>query len=216
MVAVGQPAPRLQINQSVSFVASFTPAPRNRYTIEIDAGDISGNHVLATYNLLTTPPPSAGPTTLSGTRSCASVAEIAEARTAISVVLTGRPGIGGRSGRPCSVPRDCAVPCGPGSRICSHDLRLSRRGDASADRRSLQVGGDLHHRVRLHPRRSDARHRRERAARLDRRARLDPRPTPLGVCRDVRAVRGRGPVRRRQRQPGARPRRRGRDLRRGR
>ena len=72
MVAVGQPAPRLQINQSVSFVASFTPAARNKYTIEIDAGDISGNHVLATYNLLTTAPPTAGTTTLSGTRSCAS------------------------------------------------------------------------------------------------------------------------------------------------
>ena len=72
MVAVGQPAPRLQVNQSVSFVASFTPAPRNRYTIEIDAGDISGNHVLATYNLLTTAPPTAGTTTLSGIRSCAS------------------------------------------------------------------------------------------------------------------------------------------------
>ena len=113
------------------------------------------------------------------------------------------------------IPRfDARSPPESGSRICCHDLRLSRRGDASADRRSLRGGGDLHHRVRVHPRRSDARHRRERAARLDRRSRLDPRPPPLRVCRDVRAVRGRGPARRRQRQPGARPRRRGRDLRR--
>lgn len=72
MVAGGQPAPRLQINQSVSFVAGFTPIPRNRYTIEIDAGDISGNHVLATYNLLATATPSGGTTTLSNARSCAS------------------------------------------------------------------------------------------------------------------------------------------------
>lgn len=71
MVAVGQPAPLLQINQSVSFVASFTPAPRNRYTIEIDAGDISGNHVLATYDLLTRAAPSGRTTTLSNARSCA-------------------------------------------------------------------------------------------------------------------------------------------------
>ena len=54
MVAVGQPAPRLQTNQSVSFVASFTPAPSQRYTIEMDAGDLSGNHVVVTYSLLTT------------------------------------------------------------------------------------------------------------------------------------------------------------------
>ena len=54
MVAIGQPSSRLQTNQSVSFVASFTPAPRQTYTIEMDAGDISGNHVLATYNLLAT------------------------------------------------------------------------------------------------------------------------------------------------------------------
>ena len=72
MVAMGQPAPRLQINQSVSFVASFSPAPRNRYTIDIDAGDISGNHVLATYNLLTAAEPGTGPRTLSDSRSCKS------------------------------------------------------------------------------------------------------------------------------------------------
>ena len=54
MVAIGQPESRLQTNQSVSFVASFTPAPSQRYTIEMDAGDISGNHVVVTYSLLTT------------------------------------------------------------------------------------------------------------------------------------------------------------------
>jgi hypothetical protein len=59
MVAVGQPRARLQTNQSVSFVASFTPAPRRRYTIEMDAGDISGNHVVVTYSLLATDSPSA-------------------------------------------------------------------------------------------------------------------------------------------------------------
>ncbi|MCY7303108.1 MAG: cellulase family glycosylhydrolase [Thermoleophilia bacterium] len=72
MVAMGQPAPRLQINQSVSFVASFTPAPRHRYRIEIDAGDLSGNHVLATYNLLTTAEPGTGIRTLSDSASCKS------------------------------------------------------------------------------------------------------------------------------------------------
>ena len=72
VLAVGQPAPRLQVNQSVSFVASFLPAPRNRYTIEIDAGDINGNHVLATYNLHATSGPSAGTRTLSEAPSCTS------------------------------------------------------------------------------------------------------------------------------------------------
>ena len=68
----GRAAPRLQTNQSVSFVANFTPVWREEYTIEMDAGDISGNDVFATFNLLTAAPPSAGTTTLSGTRSCAS------------------------------------------------------------------------------------------------------------------------------------------------
>ena len=53
MVAVGQPAPRLKVNHSVSFVAGFVPAPSQRYTIEMDAGDISGNHVVVTYSLVT-------------------------------------------------------------------------------------------------------------------------------------------------------------------
>jgi len=72
VLAVGQPAPRLQVNQSVSFVASFLPAPRNKYTIEIDAGDINGNHVLATYNLHATSGPSVGTRTLSEAPSCTS------------------------------------------------------------------------------------------------------------------------------------------------
>jgi hypothetical protein len=54
MVAIGQPAPRLQTNQSVSFVANFRPAWGQSYTIEMDAGDISGNHALDTFSLLTT------------------------------------------------------------------------------------------------------------------------------------------------------------------
>jgi hypothetical protein len=54
MVAIGQPAPRLQTNQSVRFVANFKPAWGQSYTIEMDAGDISGNHAFATYNLLAT------------------------------------------------------------------------------------------------------------------------------------------------------------------
>lgn len=72
MVAVGQPAPRLKVNQSVSFVASFTPAPRSRYTIDIDAGDISGNRVLTTYNLITAAEPDTGARTLSDSSSCKS------------------------------------------------------------------------------------------------------------------------------------------------
>ena len=58
MVAVGQPAPRLQTNQSVRFVANFKPAWGQSYTIEMDAGDISGNHAFVTYSLLATDPPS--------------------------------------------------------------------------------------------------------------------------------------------------------------
>ena len=60
MVAVGQPAPRLQVNHSISFVASFVPAPSQKYTIEMDAGDISGNHVVVTYSLLTSDVASVG------------------------------------------------------------------------------------------------------------------------------------------------------------
>ena len=54
MVAVGQPAPRLQTDESVSFVANFTPVWGQRYTIKMDAGDISGDHAFDTYSLLAT------------------------------------------------------------------------------------------------------------------------------------------------------------------
>ena len=54
LVAVGQPAPRLLTNQSVRFVANFRPVWGQSYDIEMDAGDISGNHALVTYTLLAT------------------------------------------------------------------------------------------------------------------------------------------------------------------
>jgi hypothetical protein len=54
LVAMGQPAPRLLTNQSVRFVANFKPARGQSYDIEMDAGDISGNHAFATYTLLAT------------------------------------------------------------------------------------------------------------------------------------------------------------------
>ena len=54
IVAMGQPAPRLQMNQSVRFVANFKPVWGQSYSIEMDAGDISGNHAYDTYTLLAT------------------------------------------------------------------------------------------------------------------------------------------------------------------
>jgi hypothetical protein len=51
MVAIGQPATRLGTNQSVSFVANFKPVWGQSYSIEMDAGDISGNHAFTTYDL---------------------------------------------------------------------------------------------------------------------------------------------------------------------
>jgi hypothetical protein len=54
IVAVGQPAPRLLLNQSVRFVANFKPVWGQSYSIEMDAGDISGNHAYDTYALLVT------------------------------------------------------------------------------------------------------------------------------------------------------------------
>lgn len=53
LVAVGQPARRLRISQSITFVANFTPAIGKTYRIEMDAGDASGNHQLTTYALVT-------------------------------------------------------------------------------------------------------------------------------------------------------------------
>lgn len=54
LVAIGQPAPRLRISQSVSFVAKFKPAAGMTYTIDMVAGDINGNYAIATYSLVTT------------------------------------------------------------------------------------------------------------------------------------------------------------------
>ena len=48
---MGQPAARLRTNQSVSFVANFKPVWGQSYSIEMDAGDISGNHAFTTYDL---------------------------------------------------------------------------------------------------------------------------------------------------------------------
>ncbi len=75
MVAIGQPAPRLQTNQSVRFVADFKPAGGQSYTIEMDAGDISGNHAFATYSLRATDGANAAtpPHTLARSSSSASV-----------------------------------------------------------------------------------------------------------------------------------------------
>jgi hypothetical protein len=53
MIAIGQPAPRLETRQLVRFVADFAPAPGQEYTLTMDAGDINGNHVLTSYTLLT-------------------------------------------------------------------------------------------------------------------------------------------------------------------
>jgi hypothetical protein len=52
LVAVGQPARRLQISQSITFLANFKPAIGKTYRIEMDAGDASGNHQLSTYALV--------------------------------------------------------------------------------------------------------------------------------------------------------------------
>jgi hypothetical protein len=53
IIAIGQPAPRLETRQLVRFVADFAPAPGQEYTLTMDAGDINGNHVLTSYTLLT-------------------------------------------------------------------------------------------------------------------------------------------------------------------
>jgi hypothetical protein len=53
LVAVAQPAPRLQIDQSISFVARFRPARRKTYTIVMDLNDINGNGARVTYSLVT-------------------------------------------------------------------------------------------------------------------------------------------------------------------
>ena len=53
LVAVAQPAPRLQVDQSISFVARFRPARRKTYTIVMDMNDINGGGTRITYCLVT-------------------------------------------------------------------------------------------------------------------------------------------------------------------
>jgi Cellulase (glycosyl hydrolase family 5) len=52
-VAIGQAAPPLKTDNSVSFVAAFKPVAGKTYSIEMDANDPSGNHALWTYSLET-------------------------------------------------------------------------------------------------------------------------------------------------------------------
>jgi len=52
-VAIGQAAPPLKADNSVSFVAAFKPVAGKTYSIEMDANDKSGNHALWTYSLET-------------------------------------------------------------------------------------------------------------------------------------------------------------------
>jgi hypothetical protein len=53
MIATGQPASTISIDQTVRFTAGFTPVAGHTYTIEMDANDINGNHVVRTYSLVT-------------------------------------------------------------------------------------------------------------------------------------------------------------------
>jgi hypothetical protein len=52
LVTVDQATPTLRTDQSVAFVANFTPEAGKTYTAEIDAGDVSGNHSIWTYDLV--------------------------------------------------------------------------------------------------------------------------------------------------------------------
>jgi hypothetical protein len=53
LVASGQPATRLALNQSISFLADFKPAARKTYAISMEAGDVNGNKQTTTYSLVT-------------------------------------------------------------------------------------------------------------------------------------------------------------------
>ena len=53
LIATGRPACRLRPDGTVRFVARFKPAPGATYKIEMDAGDVNGNHATATYSLAT-------------------------------------------------------------------------------------------------------------------------------------------------------------------
>lgn len=52
LVDVDQATPPLRVDQSVSFRASFKPDAGKTYTVDIDAGDVSGNHSIWTYDLV--------------------------------------------------------------------------------------------------------------------------------------------------------------------
>ncbi|HET7045575.1 MAG TPA: cellulase family glycosylhydrolase [Gaiellaceae bacterium] len=51
LIAIGQPTAALRFDQTVRFVADFDPVAGRTYSIEMDANDINGNHVVRTYNL---------------------------------------------------------------------------------------------------------------------------------------------------------------------
>jgi hypothetical protein len=52
LIDLDQAAVSLAVNQSVTFKASFKPAPGHTYTLQMDAGDPSGNHHQVTYSLV--------------------------------------------------------------------------------------------------------------------------------------------------------------------
>jgi hypothetical protein len=52
VIAIGQPAPALGRDQSLSFVADFVPKKGNRYTIVADLNDVSGNATQKTLTVL--------------------------------------------------------------------------------------------------------------------------------------------------------------------
>jgi hypothetical protein len=53
VIALGQAAPPLRSDMSISFVATFKPVTGKTYTLQADAQDKSGNHALSTYSLVT-------------------------------------------------------------------------------------------------------------------------------------------------------------------
>ena len=52
LVGTGLPTATLLIDQTVRFTANFVPEAGHTYTIEMDANDINGNHVVHTYDLV--------------------------------------------------------------------------------------------------------------------------------------------------------------------
>jgi hypothetical protein len=53
LVVIDQANPNLRVDQSIMFRAAFTPKAGTTYTVDIDAGDASGNHSIWTYDLVT-------------------------------------------------------------------------------------------------------------------------------------------------------------------